>query len=193
MIDEADTLLPGNAQLRGILNAGYTPDMAYVLRVVSEAGGSRLARFSCWGPKAIAQIGRLPETLADRCIVIRMERKKGDEECELSRGLDGAELRARCERFVMEHVEEIANGQPEIPEGLNDRAADIWEPLLVLAEIAGGDWPAKAREAAVGLTARAQEGSLPPPPAPAAADAAELLSRRPLLTRYQLAIARHRR
>ena len=54
LIDEADTLLPGNAQLRGILNAGYTQDMAYVLRVVSETGGSRLARFSCWGPKAIA-------------------------------------------------------------------------------------------------------------------------------------------
>jgi len=49
LIDEADTLLPGNAQLRGILNAGYTQDMAYVLRIVSERGGSRLARFSCWG------------------------------------------------------------------------------------------------------------------------------------------------
>src|SRR5437667_10305056 len=70
LIDEADTLLPGNAQLRGILNAGYTPDMAYVLRVVSEAGGPRLARFSCWGPKAIAQIGPLPETLGTRRIIV---------------------------------------------------------------------------------------------------------------------------
>src|SRR5436190_343067 len=69
LIDEADTLLPGNAQLRGILNSGYTREMAYVLRVTNEPvqrssdsddqngrkskGGSRLARFSCWGPKAI--------------------------------------------------------------------------------------------------------------------------------------------
>src|SRR5207237_5220205 len=73
LIDEADTLLPGNAPLRGILNAGYIREMAYVLRITSEPiqdasnseslswgkpkGGSRLARFSCWGPKAIAQIG----------------------------------------------------------------------------------------------------------------------------------------
>jgi len=78
LIDEADTLLPGNAQLRGILNAGYTRDLAYVLRVTSEPvqhsstsgkrkGGSRLARYSCWGPKAIAQIGHLPDTLRSRC------------------------------------------------------------------------------------------------------------------------------
>src|ERR1043166_8220935 len=82
LVDEADTLLPGNAQLRGILNAGYTPDLAYVWRVVSEPGGSKLARFSCWGPKAIAQIGRLPETLRTRCIIIPMQAKTETEICE---------------------------------------------------------------------------------------------------------------
>src|SRR5205807_80312 len=51
----------------------------------------------------------------------------------------------------------IAEARPEIPEELNDRAADIWEPLLALAELAGGEWPAKAREAAVCLSANAQE------------------------------------
>src|SRR5436190_7995106 len=91
LIDEADTLLPGNAQLRGILNSGYTREMAYVLRVTNDPvqsssnskehnsrkskGGSRLARFSCWGPKAIAQIGHLPDTLRSRCIVIGMQKK----------------------------------------------------------------------------------------------------------------------
>src|SRR5206468_3740485 len=89
LIDEADTLLPGNAQLRGILNSGYTREMAYVLRVTNDPlkdskgrkikGGSRLARYSCWGPKAIAQIGHLPATLRSRCIIIPMQKKMPEE------------------------------------------------------------------------------------------------------------------
>jgi hypothetical protein len=53
----------------------------------------------------------------------------------------------------------IASARPEIPKSLNDRAGDIWEPLLVLADLAGGDWPEKARQAAGALTAGAQENS----------------------------------
>jgi predicted metalloprotease len=58
---------------------------------------------------------------------------------------------------VAAHENAIATAQPKIPDQLNDRAADIWEPLLVLADIAGGDWPAKARHAAIALSTRAQE------------------------------------
>ncbi len=64
-----------------------------------------------------------------------------------------------CARFVKEHEAAIASARPALPGSLNDRAADIWEPLLALADLAGGEWPEKARQAAVGLNARAQEGS----------------------------------
>lgn len=60
---------------------------------------------------------------------------------------------------MMDHAEEIANARPEIPSGLNDRAADIWEPLLVLADLAGGEWPNLARQAAVNLSLKAQENN----------------------------------
>src|SRR6185436_12042079 len=70
--------------------------------------GSRLVRFSCWCPKVFAAIGHLPETLADRCIVIRMQRKTAGEQCEKLRGLDGTLLRRKCARFVMDHWREIA-------------------------------------------------------------------------------------
>lgn len=103
----------------------------------------------------MAAIGRLPDTLADRCIVIRMQRKTMHEECERLRSLGTAALRERCAQFVKENATPIAAARPAIPESLNDRAADIWEPLLALADIAGGDWPAKARRAAEGLTASA--------------------------------------
>src|SRR2546423_11724770 len=170
-IDEADMLLPGNAQLRGILNSGYTLKMAYVLRITNEpleddetspqseggrrkARGSRLARYSCFGPKVIAQIGHLPETLADRCLVMRLQRKLPTEECGKLRDLDEAvleRLRRQCARFVQDHSEEIARARPALPRSLNDRAADLSEPLIVLADLADGEWPALAREAVAGL------------------------------------------
>jgi Protein of unknown function (DUF3631) len=121
--------------------------------------GSRLMRFSCWCPKVVAAIGRLPETLADRCIVIRMQRKTAHEKCERLRYLEPMDLRRKCARFVADHASEIGKARPVLPAVLNDRAGDIWEPLLVLADLAGGDWPQKARQAAEGLTSAAQESS----------------------------------
>src|SRR5260221_4341472 len=170
LIDEADTLLPGNTQLRGILNSGYTREMAYVLRVTSERvecqsvgaserdkrgsrppsrsyGGTRLARYSCWGPKAIAQIGHLPDTLRSRCIIIRMQKKMSQEECEPFREDKPLleRLRRQCARFVLDHAAAIAAARPELPRGLSDRMVQIWEPLVIVADLAGGDWPEQAR------------------------------------------------
>ena len=100
----------------------------------------------------MAAIGRLPDTLADRCIVITMQRKMPGEECERMHRLNSIALRQRCAQFVAEHSDAIAQASPEIPSALNDRAADIWEPLFAIADLAGGDWPALAREAAVKLS-----------------------------------------
>ena len=184
LIDEADTFLQANDEMRGILNSGYTRKTAYVVRVANETRpavldhkaergvrnkegpcgtpsegtnghgrDSRLARFSCWCPKVIAAIGRLPETLLDRCIPITMQRKMADEACQRLRNLDGHPLRRRCARFVADHAEAIATARPEIPAQLNDRAGDIWEPLLALADLAGGEWPKLARDAALQMSA----------------------------------------
>jgi len=152
--------------------AGDTPTTrAANGRVEPEAGGAgrrgpepeaaKLVRYSCWCPKALAAIGRLPETLADRCIVLRMQRKRPTEECDRLRTLEetAGELRGQCARFVLDHSREIAEAQPRLPASLNDRAADIWEPLLALADLAGGQWPDLARQAATGLTASAEENS----------------------------------
>jgi hypothetical protein len=180
LIDEADTLLKGNDELRGILNSGYTKATAFVVRVANQpaqngeppVNGSRsggkadsvgtagapsgapgLAVYSCWCPKVMAAIGHLPETLADRCIIIRMNRKTAQEQCERLRNLRSLaeNLKRQCARFVLDHSEIIAVARPEIPPGLNDRAADVWEPLLAIADIAGDYWPREARQAAAGL------------------------------------------
>jgi putative DNA primase/helicase len=107
----------------------------------------------------MAAIGRLPDTLADRCILIRMQRKLPHEKCDRLKNLDTAELRRRCARFALDHQDPIAAVAPELPAALHDRAADVWEPLLVLADLSGGPWPERARQAATALTAGAGEHS----------------------------------
>jgi Protein of unknown function (DUF3631) len=161
-IDESDRNLRGKHDLLGILNAGYTKATAFVWRMAygqapeeedgeeAEAGSGksgRAVRFSCWCPKAIASIGHLPATLASRCIVFQMQRKLDQELCERLKALDGTDLQRMCVRFVLDREMEIAKAAPIIPVGLSNRAADIWEPLLVLSDLAGG---ALARDRAAG-------------------------------------------
>jgi hypothetical protein len=88
-----------------------------------------------------------------------MHRKTVNEECERLRTLGAEPLRRQCARFVSDHAQKIVTMTPPLPSSLSDRAADIWEPLLALADLAGGDWPDRARQAAVSLTAAAQESS----------------------------------
>src|SRR5215475_11584042 len=81
LIDEADTFINGDADgLRGILNSGHRRSTASVLRTVGDAYD--LKTFSTWCPKAIAAIGKLPGTLADRSIVIEMRRRSAAEKAE---------------------------------------------------------------------------------------------------------------
>jgi hypothetical protein len=88
-----------------------------------------------------------------------MERKAQDEECEELRGLEteAKELRRKCARFVIDNEEAIRSSRPKAPAGLNNRAAEVWGPLFVLADLAGGDWPEKARLAAIALSARTEQ------------------------------------
>lgn len=160
IIDEADTFFQGNEELRGILNAGYTRKAAFVVRVDMSSGKKAdggLASFSCWCPKIMAAIGRLPDTLADRCIIVRMQRKLPSETCERMRRLDTDDLCRRCARWVQDHQEHLTAAQPPLPAELHDRAADIWEPLLAVADLAGGAWPQRARQAALNLAATTED------------------------------------
>jgi len=81
------------------------------------------------------------------------------EECARFAELDALNLRRQCVRLVQDLRDRIASASPQIPQSLNDRGADIWEPLLVLADFVGGQWPQLARQAAVALTGSAQESN----------------------------------
>jgi Protein of unknown function (DUF3631) len=53
------------------------------------------------------------------------------------------ELLDRLTDWLEPQIEELRRARPELPDELDDRAQDIWEPLLAIADLAGGDWPTR--------------------------------------------------
>jgi len=159
LIDEADTFIRNSDELRGVLNSGHSRETAYVLRTVGDDYDPK--RFSTWSAKAIAMIGQLPDTLADRSINIEMRRKLTHET--VSKIRDAREhlsgLQRKCVRFAIDNIEAISKARPGAPTSLNDRAVDNWAPLFAIADIAGGDWPEKARAAAIAISGIESEGA----------------------------------
>ena len=153
LIDEADTFLGDRDELRGLLNSGHRRTLAVVIRTVGDQHEARA--FSTWAPKVIALIGRLPDTLADRSIEVRMRRRTKDEHVERLRldRLDELEpLRRRIWTWAQDNQEELQMMDPSLPDRLHDRAMDNWRPLVSIAEVVGGVWPKRARKAALLLS-----------------------------------------
>jgi hypothetical protein len=161
LVDEADAFMRDNEELRGLLNSGHTRDSAYVVRVVGD--DHTPTRFTTWGCKAIAGIGHLADTLMDRAIVLALRRKLAHESTERLRHAESGlfdDLAAKLARFAQDNTEAVRRARPALPSALNDRAQDNWEPLLSIAEIAGGDWPTLARDAALILSGGEPESTV---------------------------------
>jgi hypothetical protein len=154
LIDEADTFLKNDMELRGVLNSGHTRDTAFVLRCVGE-NKDDVKRFSTWCPKSIALIGSLPDTLADRAIHIEMERRRKDGPSVAPlRKTPEAEfetLRRKLLRWALDHGDAVEAREPEMPSHLNDRAADNWTPLVAIAGEVEGVWPGLVTTAMCGI------------------------------------------
>jgi len=158
LVDEAESFLRDREDLRGILNSGHHRAGAFVVRTVGDDHEARL--FTTWCPKAIALIGKLPDTLMDRSIEISMRRRGAGEKVErhrLDRLADLEPLRRKAWTWARDHMEELKGMDPTVPTGLHDRAADNWRPLLAIAETIGGVWPERARKAAALLSGQAED------------------------------------
>jgi putative DNA primase/helicase len=159
LIDEADSFLKENEELRGIVNSGHRRDSASVLRNVGDDHEPR--SFSTWSPMVIAAIGTLPDTIEDRSIVVSMRRKQPGETVQRLRwnSRHGETVKAHLQtvaralaRWSFDHVHRLKDIDPAIPNGLHDRAADNWSPLLTIANAIGGPWIEQANAAAVALS-----------------------------------------
>jgi hypothetical protein len=154
LLDEADAIFgPRTAEryegLRAILNSGNRQGTP-VPRVKLDGKRREVDWFDVFGPKAIAGIGNLPDTVTDRSIPIRLKRRAPDETVAKFRRRT-AQAEASTITFDWSTVGQMGVDVP-VPDELNDRAADSWEPLISIADLAGGSWPTMARMAAVALS-----------------------------------------
>ncbi|MFJ4843019.1 DUF3631 domain-containing protein [Streptomyces sp. NPDC088746] len=170
LFDEIDTVFGpkagDNEELRGFLNAGHRRS-GVTYRCIGDGGNQSVQAFPSYTAVAVAGLGSLPDTILTRSVIIRMRRRARNEKVEAFRQRihekEGNALRDRLAGWADQVREQITGAWPEMPEGVTDRPADVWEPLLAVADAAGGDWPARARKACVELVAAAQvddKGSL---------------------------------
>ncbi|MEV7783733.1 DUF3631 domain-containing protein [Kitasatospora sp. NPDC088351] len=158
LVDEADTMFGSvkaaekNEDLRGLLNAGHQRNRP-TLRVVGP--DHKVVKFPTFAMAALAGIGDLPDTIMDRSVVIRMRRRAPGERVSSYRsdrdnpGL--RELRDGLHAWLVPLIDAATNMEPPMP--VDDRAADTWEPLVTVADLAGGEWPVRARAACRAMTA----------------------------------------
>lgn len=156
-VDEADAIWgpkagEANEDLRGIVNSGHQRGRPYIRYDITTRRNERHSTFCMAG---LAGIGDLPDTIMDRAVVVRMRRRApGETVAPYRTRRDGpalAQLRDRLCQWVTGHVETLTAAEPDMP--VEDRAADTWEPLIAVADLAGGDWPARARRAVLVLVA----------------------------------------
>jgi hypothetical protein len=158
MFDEIDAIFGAKARdredLRGMLNAGYR--RGAVTHRMGGANMSSLEEFNVFCAKVFAGIGELPDTIRDRAIRIRLQRRTRDEQIERFRRRDveevAAPIREALANIALNYIDVLAKARPKLPDALDDRAQDVWEPLLAIADLAGADWPKLAREAAAALS-----------------------------------------
>jgi hypothetical protein len=162
LLDETDATFAGDPEfgqvLRGLLNSGYRRGGKSSVCVGQRANISYID-LDTFAPKALAGLGDLPDTVASRSIRIILKRKAPNETVERFRRREAIEsgepLRQWAADWGERFVDELASATPDLPSELPDRAADSWEPLFAIADLAGEEWPGRARASAQELSGEA--------------------------------------
>ncbi|KOG31616.1 DUF3631 domain-containing protein [Streptomyces resistomycificus] len=158
LFDEIDTVFGpkagDNEELRGFLNAGHRRT-GVTYRCIGDGGNQTVQAFPSYCAVAVAGLGSLPDTILTRSVIIRMRRRARNETVEPFRAriheAEGHKLRDRLAEWAEQAREFVMGAWPDMPDGVADRPADVWEPLLAVADAAGGHWPERAREACLTL------------------------------------------
>jgi len=142
-----------NADLRSVLNGGYRRG-SKVHRCTVNGRTIGIEELDAFCAVAVAGLKELPDTLASRAIIILMKRRAPDEYVEPFRyrihAPQAEPIMAALTTWCDEQAANI-NIDVDLPDGIEDRAAECWEPLTAIADVAGDDWPERAREAAIHL------------------------------------------
>ncbi len=163
LVDEADTIFgpkagDANEDLRGLLNAGHQRSRPAIRW---DASRHRLETMPTFAMAALAGIGNMPDTIEDRAVIIRMRRRAPGEHVDPYRHRrDRPALRTIAELltgWLRAHHDELQDAEPAMP--VEDRAADTWEPLVAVADLAAAHWPDRARHTVLTLTADAEQAA----------------------------------
>lgn len=163
LFDEIDTTFgpkaAGNEDLRGLINSGHRRS-GVVLRCVGDGSTQTVQPFPVYAALAMGGLGDLPDTIMSRSVIVRMRRRAPNEKVEPFRErihkAQGHVLRDRLATWAGTVRDQLHNSWPELPDGISDRPADVWEPLIAVADAAGGHWPERARAACVQLVTAAK-------------------------------------
>lgn len=166
LFDEIDTVFgpkaKDNEEIRGLLNAGHRRG-AVAGRCVVKGKTVTTEEIPAYCAVALAGLGNLPDTILSRSIVIRMRRRAPHERVEAYRRRvhtpEGERMYSRLAAWADNAFDQVDGAWPEMPDAIEDRDADVWEPLLALADAAGGHWPQTARQAAVTLVTESKEST----------------------------------
>jgi hypothetical protein len=154
LYDEIDTVFGPKAkeheEVRGVLNAGHRRG-AVAGRCIIKGKTVETEELPAYCAVALAGLGDLPDTILSRSVIINMKRRAPDEPVEPYRARDHAPEGGALRDQLAAWVKEVRLGIPDMPFGVTDRDADVWEPLLAVADAAGGVWPDRARVTAVTL------------------------------------------
>lgn len=159
LFDEIDTVFgaktaDGNEDVRGFINAGHRRG-AVAYRCVGMGTNQVVQAFPAYCAMALAGLDALPDTIATRSILVAMRKRAPHERVKPWRTRNepnGHALRDALADALAPHMDALEVAEPVMPEGVEDRPADVWEPLLAIADAAGGEWPRAARAAATFLT-----------------------------------------
>lgn len=166
LLDEADAIWKRGKSdetaeaLRSIVDAGHRKG-ATVGRVEMNGQTAKLVRFPVYAPAALAAIRDLPDTITSRAVVIHMRRRAPGQKVRPYRervtAPEGAALAKQLAAWAASAAKRVGSPWPDMPPGVEDRQADAWEPLLMVADLAGGDWPDLGRSACVALVKGARD------------------------------------
>jgi hypothetical protein len=162
LIDEVDAIFGRkNSDLsegiRQVLNSGYRKGK-HAYRCVPPS--HNVVAFNVYCPKAMAGLNQLPGTLAHRSIPIGLKPPRPEElyeELDYEEAVTAAEpLTADLSAWATAADGTLRDPRlkpAKLPE-LDARGNEIWRPLFRIADLAGGDWPDRARHAAGALSGR---------------------------------------
>jgi hypothetical protein len=160
LYDEIDTVFGpkarDNEELRGLLNAGHRKG-AVAGRCVVRGKNIETEEIPAYAAVALAGLGWLPDTILSRSVIIRMRRRHAGERVEPYRRRVHAAEGYRIRDLIAAWASSVSVEWPELPNEIQDRDADVWEPLVAIADAIGGEWPARARAAGVALVSDSKE------------------------------------